>query len=119
MSAEFDQSIPRRSLFPSLPAELYELILSHVPSENLKQTILSLTRISPYLPIAQEYLFRDVAIERAEQVIQLNRRLRLDTEAAGWVKHFALNAWNADADVLLRSAMTSLPHYFFLRGILS
>lgn len=115
MSPEFDQSIPRRSLFPFLAAELYELILSHVPSENLKQTILSLTRVSPHLPIAQEHLFHDITLERAEQVIQLNRRLRSDAEAAGWVRHFALNAWNADADVLVRSAMTSLPHHFLRR----
>ncbi|KDQ18222.1 hypothetical protein BOTBODRAFT_171882 [Botryobasidium botryosum FD-172 SS1] len=96
-----------------LPAELYSAILSHIPADELQRTILSLTRALPRSPIDQEALFRDIRIERAEQVIQLNRRLRLDAEAATWVKHFFLGTWNADADVLI-SLIKMLPQLLTL-----
>ncbi|KZT02509.1 uncharacterized protein LAESUDRAFT_716908 [Laetiporus sulphureus 93-53] len=85
----------------SLPPELYTHILSHIPSEDLQQTVLALTRAAARSPIPIYHLFERVRLRHGDQVIQLYRRLRKNSEDAAWVRHFSLECWTVDADVVV------------------
>lgn len=96
--------------FDNLPTELYDSILSHVPSSHLQQTVLSVTRAIPLSPVSHSYLFHSIRITYPAQAIFLYRRLRqkrsfrADTarkETAAWVKEFSIESWSVDADVIL------------------
>ncbi|KAF8808049.1 hypothetical protein BYT27DRAFT_7098156 [Phlegmacium glaucopus] len=96
--------------FDKLPTELYDSILSHVPSSDLQQTVLSVTRAIPLSPVSHSHLFHSIRITYAAQAVFLYRRLRqkkilpVDTsrkEAAAWVKEFSVESWSVDADVIL------------------
>lgn len=85
----------------SLPAELYTAILSHVPVDLLQQTVLALTRALPLAPIPRYHLFTRIHLKHGAQVVQLYQLLRKATDYATWVKVFALESWQVDADVLV------------------
>lgn len=96
--------------FDSLPTELYDAILSHIPSSDLQQTVLSVTRAIPLSPVRLSHLFHSIRITYPAQAVNLYRRLRLrkphravntGNEAAAWVKEFSIEAWSVDADVTL------------------
>ena len=94
--------------FTNLPAELYESIFNHVPSSDLQQTVLSVTRAIPLSPVPISSLFRSIRIAYPVQAIHLYRRLRVkktDTGLSGnetaWVKEFSIESWSVDADVIL------------------
>lgn len=92
----------------SLPPELYSAILSSVTSQDRQSTTLSLTRALPVAPIPEFHLFTHIRLKRAEQVIQLYRRLRKARDEAGWVEGFALETWTVDAD-----SVVNLVHLLF------
>ncbi|KAG5652925.1 hypothetical protein H0H81_003068 [Sphagnurus paluster] len=90
----------------TLPTELYEHILSHVPLQNIRQTILALTRALPLAGISQRHLFESICITVPRQAPRLHRRLRsrrdVDSpDPALWVQHLAIHTWQIDADVLI------------------
>src|SRR6201999_2292934 len=85
----------------TLPPELYSAILSHVPSPDCKQTVLSLTRALPYSPIPLHLLFEQIRLQHAEHVVQLYLRLRKSASDAELVRSFSLETWTVDADVAL------------------
>lgn len=92
--------------FDNLPGDLYECILSHIPSSDLQKTVLAVTRAIPLSPVPLSSLFRSIRITYPPQAICLYRRLRLSKglsgdEAAAWVKDFSVESWSVDADVIL------------------
>jgi hypothetical protein len=106
--------------FDTLPTELYDSIFSHIPSPELQQTILSVTRAIPYASVPLYHLFRSIHLKRAEQAILLYSRLRLrhasDPDAdpdkalaavatfeqtVGWVKEFSIETWSVDAEIVI------------------
>ncbi|KAK0466311.1 uncharacterized protein EV420DRAFT_1510980 [Desarmillaria tabescens] len=101
------------SLFPTLPAELYADILSHVPELLLQKTILSLSRALPHSPVPLHDIFRNIRLHHPDRVLQLYRRLRTTTTnddnstsviidpAASWVRSFSLETWVADANIVI------------------
>ncbi|KAK7465303.1 hypothetical protein VKT23_005282 [Stygiomarasmius scandens] len=102
--------------FDDLPGELYDLILSHVPEDDLVKTKLSVTRALPYSGILTRRLFQDVCLKRGEQVLKFYQRLRRsivdDPEfdpASTWVESFTLESWTADAEIVL-NILSLLPN---------
>ncbi|KZT74964.1 hypothetical protein DAEQUDRAFT_753628 [Daedalea quercina L-15889] len=89
------------STIESLPPELYFAILSHIPLYDLQQTVLSLTRAAPRSAIPSYLVFEYVRLTHGDQVIQLHRRLRKSPEDADRVRHFSLECWTVDADVVV------------------
>lgn len=85
--------------FETLPPELYSAILDLFPPTDLQRTTLSLLKALPKSPIPEHYLFSRIHLKRAEQVVQLNLRLRKARANAEWVKDFSLETWTVDADV--------------------
>ena len=96
-------------MFDRLPTELYESILSHVPSSELQQTLLSVTRAIPLSPVPVSHLFHSIRITYPARAVHLYRRLRPrrnDAElsgnnAANFVKEFSVECWSVDADVIV------------------
>ncbi|RDB28459.1 hypothetical protein Hypma_016032 [Hypsizygus marmoreus] len=103
------------SIIDRLPTELYSAILSHVPSNALQQTVLSLTRALPLSPIPQHHLFESIRILHPDQAVRLNHRLRSGRrkqdknssgnqntfDASGLIRKFSVETWQVDADVLI------------------
>ena len=91
--------------FDQLPTELYESVLSHVPSSELQQTLLSVTRAIPSSPVPISRLFHRIRITYPARAVHLYRRLRPrkgnNNEAADWVKEFSIECWSVDADVVV------------------
>jgi hypothetical protein len=91
--------------FDQLPTELYESILSHVPSSELQQTLLSVTRAIPLSPVPISRLFHRIRITYPAGAVRLYRRLRPrkgnNNEAAESVKEFSIQCWAVDADVVV------------------
>ncbi|KAF8167529.1 hypothetical protein B0H34DRAFT_644878 [Crassisporium funariophilum] len=100
----------------TLPPELYECILGHVPPLELQQTILSITRAIPLSPVPISQLFHSIRITHPLQAIHLYRRLRprstkeLDADGkrssssspeTAWVKEVFIEAWSVDANVIV------------------
>ncbi|KAL0574361.1 hypothetical protein V5O48_007603 [Marasmius crinis-equi] len=88
----------------SLPTEIYASIISHFSPDDVSNDTLSLTRALPYSPIPQGALFRSVRIRDSKQLAPFYNRLRRspeDEHASDLVRTFSLEAWNADAEVLL------------------
>ena len=94
-------------MFDQLPTELYESILSHVPSSELQQTLLSVTRAIPLSPVPISRLFHSIRITYPARAVCLYRRLRLNNtdlpgnKAADLVKEFSVECWSVDADVII------------------
>lgn len=95
-------------MFDQLPTELYESILSHVPSSDLQQTFLSVTRAIPLSPVPISYLFRSIHITYPAQAVRLYLRLRkrYNTDLSGdkaayLVKEFSVECWSVDPDVIV------------------
>ena len=97
-------------MFDRLPTELYESILNHVPSSELQQTLLSLTRAIPLSPVPISYLFHSIRITYPARAVRLYRRLRpskrnntdlSENKAADLVKEFSVECWSVDADVIV------------------
>ncbi|EPQ60300.1 hypothetical protein GLOTRDRAFT_19570, partial [Gloeophyllum trabeum ATCC 11539] len=89
-----------------LPPELYYAILNHVPSDNLQQTILSLSCALPSSPVPVHLLFHSIRLRYPDQVVRLTRRLKKGPEDALLVKQFSLETWTVDADVLINLVRT-------------
>ncbi|KAF8899246.1 hypothetical protein BD779DRAFT_1430784 [Infundibulicybe gibba] len=86
----------------TLPSELYSAILDQLPSEFLQEGCLSLTRCLPNAPIPQFHLFQCVRLKSSDQVLKFYRRLRTGPDSAvSWVQDFSLEAWNADAEIVI------------------
>ena len=97
-------------MFDHLPTELYESILSHVPSSELQQTLLSVTRAIPLSPVPISHLFHSIRITYPTRAVHLYRRLRprkrnntdlSGNNAADLVKEFSVECWSVDADVIV------------------
>ncbi|KAJ7508682.1 hypothetical protein B0H11DRAFT_39052 [Mycena galericulata] len=87
----------------SLPTELYSSIIEQISPDDLQQSVLSLTRALPY-SIPKHHLFQHITITRAEQALQLTRRLLKPdaAELSPYVQEFSLrNEWTVDAEVML------------------
>ncbi|KAF8641094.1 hypothetical protein AX17_000737 [Amanita inopinata Kibby_2008] len=104
-----------------LPAELYSLILSFVPSEELQWTAYALTSALPCSPIPRYHLFTHVRLTRPEQALKLYEHLRNHSNAEKWIRdaehtHVAvsddrppacfvralsLETWSVDANVFV------------------
>ncbi|KAF9486431.1 hypothetical protein BDN70DRAFT_11987 [Pholiota conissans] len=106
--------------FNALPYELYESIFNHVPSPDLQQTVLSVTRAIPDAPFPLHSLFRCIRLSRPEQAIRLYQRLRFRRgsdpnpdspkvcaaraafeETVGWVKELSIETWTVDAEIVI------------------
>lgn len=85
----------------SLPAELYTAIINNLPPDFLQQTVLALTRALPLSPIPRYHLFTRIHLKHGDQVIQLYQLLRKALDHAAWVREFALETWQVDADVVV------------------
>lgn len=85
----------------SLPIELYYAILSHIPAWDMQPTVLALTRAAPRTAIPSHLIFEYIRLKHGEQVIQLYQRLRKSPEDANRVRHFVLECWTVDADVIV------------------
>ena len=92
-------------MFERLPTELYESILSHVPSSELQQTLLSVTRAIPLSPVPISHLFHCIRITYPARAVNLYRRLRprnlSGNNAADFVKEFSVECWSVDAEVIV------------------
>ena len=98
-------------MFDRLPTELYESILSHVPSSELQQTLLSVTRAIPLSPVPISHLFHSIRITYPARAVHLHRRLRprkrndnsdlSGNNAADFVKEFSVECWSVDAEVIV------------------
>ena len=97
-------------MFDRLPTELYESILSHVPSSELQQTVLSVTRAIPLSPVPISHLFHSIRITYPARAVNLYRRLRPrernNTDLSGnntadFVKEFSVECWSVDAEVIV------------------
>jgi hypothetical protein len=97
-------------MFDRLPTELYESILSHVPSSELQQTLLSVTRAIPLSSVPISHLFHSIRITYPARAVRLYRRLRprkrnntdlSGNKAADFVKEFSVECWSVDADVIV------------------
>ncbi|KAF5385216.1 hypothetical protein D9615_001113 [Tricholomella constricta] len=95
-----------------LPTELYSAILCHIPYPSLQQTVLALSRALPFAPIPLHHLFHSICIAHPDQAPRLYQRLRSGRprpdedpgksfDAALWVRHFSVENWQVDADVLI------------------
>lgn len=89
------------STIESLPSELYIAILSYIPPKELQRTVLSLTRAAPRSPIPAYLIFEYVRLTHGDQAFQLYRHLRKSPEDADRVRHFTLECWTVDADVVV------------------
>ncbi|KAF8956082.1 hypothetical protein BDZ97DRAFT_1907336 [Flammula alnicola] len=103
--------------FETLPTELYDSIFGHIPSLELQQTVLAVTRAIPLSAVALYNLFQSIRLTRPEQAILLYRRLRLRNtsdastnasnslpdheQIASWVKEFSVEAWSVDAEIVI------------------
>ena len=85
----------------SLPTEIYYAILSHIPFSELQSAVLALMRAAPRSAIPGHLIFQHVRLKHGEQVIQLYRRLRRSPQDAASVRHFVLECWTIDADVVV------------------
>lgn len=108
----------------TLPAELYDAVLSHLPEDSLSTTILALTRAIPKCPVPVDKLFETIRLSSAERFSQLHRRLRgssgsiLDGGSvarlhpdARFIKELRLESWNVDPQVVINLlALLSEPH---------
>lgn len=95
-------------MFEQLPTELYESILSHVPSSELQQTLLSVTRAIPLSPVPISHLFHSIRITYPARAVHLYRRLRprktsdlSGNNAADLVKEFSVECWSVDAEIIV------------------
>lgn len=102
----------------TLPAELYDAVLSHLPEDSLSTTILALTRAIPKCPVPVDKLFETIRLSSAERFSQLHRRLRglsgstarLHPDAR-FIKELRLESWNVDPQVVINLlALLSEPH---------
>ncbi|KAI0053467.1 hypothetical protein FA95DRAFT_1552521 [Auriscalpium vulgare] len=89
-----------------LPAELFEVILNYVPTIDLQQATIALTRALPTRHIAQSHLFHHVNLKHPEQIDLLRRDLRAFPEHAQLIRKFSLNMWTVDPDVALNFVRT-------------
>lgn len=99
-------SIERTSLLCHLPTELYSYILDHVPEQYLQHTAAAFCLALPRAPIPQYHAFSYIRLTRAEQVVQLSRRLREVPEYRAQPTTFSLETWNVDADVAINLIRT-------------
>lgn len=97
-------------MFERLPTELYESIFNHVPSSELQQTLLSVTRAIPLSPVPVSHLFHSICITYPARAVNLYRRLRPrnrnnsdlpGNNAADFVKEFSVECWSVDAEVIV------------------
>ncbi|KAF9566922.1 hypothetical protein CPC08DRAFT_703524 [Agrocybe pediades] len=105
----------------SLPTELYEAILYHVPSSELQATTLALSRAIPRSGIPLRHLFRSIRITHADQATLLYNSLRplkllksdvnpshayqdnrsVLEQTASWIQELSIEAWDVDAEVVI------------------
>jgi len=106
----------------SLPTELYEAILFHVPSSELQLTTLALSRAVPLAGIPLRHLFRSIRITHPQQAILLYKSLRAQKDlpkpevnplyasqesltvvdqTASWIHEISIEAWDVDAEIII------------------
>ena len=96
----------------------------HVPSSELQQTLLSVTRaILPLSPVPISHLFHSIRITYPIRAVHLYRRLRprkrnntdlSGNNAANLVKEFSVECWSVGADFIV-NLVHLLPKLFALR----
>ncbi|KAL0951778.1 hypothetical protein HGRIS_008449 [Hohenbuehelia grisea] len=85
-----------------LPAELFTAIFEQTPLCHRTATVLALTRALPHSPVPFHHsLFSTINLKHPEQVIQLYRRIRQVDLPGKWIQNFSVEAWTADADVII------------------
>ena len=80
--------------------ELVTFLLSYVEDNEIRQTILTLTRVFPRYYFPLQRLFQQVILHRPEQCIYLHRRLRGPHPDASLVRELRIQSWTADAEVV-------------------
>ncbi|KAI9057064.1 hypothetical protein FKP32DRAFT_1584592 [Trametes sanguinea] len=102
----------------SLPPELLYDIVLHIKPEDLKPSLLALSRAIPRSSVPTFLLFEKIRITRREQVFQLYRRLRDAPEDAARVREFAFESWTVDADIFVNlvGLMPSLTYFKLFVG---
>lgn len=85
----------------SLPPELFATILSHVPSWDLQQTSLSLSRAIRYSAIPASIIFECTRLTYPDQAVRLDHHLRASPDSIRWIREFSLDTWTADPDVVI------------------
>ncbi|KAJ2967105.1 hypothetical protein NUW54_g13608 [Trametes sanguinea] len=102
----------------SLPPELLYDIVLHIEPEDLKPSLLALSRAIPRSSVPTFLLFEKIRITRREQVFQLYRRLRDAPEDAARVREFAFESWTVDADIFVNlvGLMPSLAYFKLFVG---
>ena len=89
----------------NLPIELYGAILRQFAKDDRKAATLALTRAIPRSPVPREYLFETIRLHNATHLLLLYQHLRRmggkDSHQAGWVREFILEAWTADAQIVV------------------
>ena len=80
--------------------ELVTILLSYVEDNEIRQTILTLTRLFPRYYFPLQRLFQQVILHRQEQCVYLHRRLRGPHPDANLVRELRIQSWTADAEVV-------------------
>lgn len=83
------QSTAHSSPFSTLPPELYDTLLSHVPPHLLQRTALSLLQVFPEYGLSNRHLWTHLVVHRAGQVMPLWKKLREEQKKddGGMIKH--------------------------------
>src|SRR5260370_41616533 len=95
--------------FDALPAELYQEILAHIPCSELQRTTVALRLALPRSPVPTRELFLHIQLNKRHQIpklwMVLSKYQRSDDPPISNVtRSFVLNAWDPDADVLIKYA---------------
>ncbi len=95
--------------FDALPAEIYQEILVHIPRSELQQMTLALKLALPRSPVPTRELFLHIQLNKRDQIPKLWMVLSKSQSSgepprANIIQSFVLNAWDPDADVLIKYA---------------
>ena len=77
------------SPFTTLPPELFDTLLSHVPAHQLQRTALSLLQVFPGYGLSSRHLWTHLVVHRAGQIMPLWKRLKEESKKddRGMIKH--------------------------------
>ncbi|EMD41864.1 hypothetical protein CERSUDRAFT_120779 [Gelatoporia subvermispora B] len=102
------------SLSETLPPELYLAIISHIPTHEVKQSVLAFSRALARSPVPTYPLFENVRLRYPQRVLQFYQRLRKVPQDANYVRSFSLETWAVDADIVV-NLLSLLSHLAELR----